>query len=104
MHITFLRRIASLPFIREVLGAAIGGGVALALFGVFEIIRGFFGGGTSFDMTAPLHASAVAAVAHGTVSLGVTAIVALAGGCAFLHRRVMSDSFLRQAQDRLGSL
>lgn len=104
MQTKIFRRIASLPVIREVLGAAIGGGVALAFYGVFEITRGFFGGGTSFDMTAPLHASAVAVVAHGTVSLGVTAIVALAGGCAFLHRHVMSDSFLRQTQERLGSL
>lgn len=91
MQTKIFRRIASLPVIREVLGAAIGGGVALVIYGVFEFGRGIFLGSASIDVLAPLHASAAAIVAHGTVSLGLSAIVALAGGCAFIHRCAMSE-------------
>ncbi len=91
-----VQRITSLPVIREVVGASVGGGVALALYSIFEFGRHLVGG-RSIDVLAPVHASAAAVVAHGTVSLGLSATVALAGGCAFLHRRAMSDSSLRQA-------
>lgn len=90
MHTQILRRVASLPVIREVLGAAGGCGVALAVYAVFEFVRGIVGGG-SIDVLAPVHASAAALAAHGTVSLGLSATIALAGGCAFLHRRAMSE-------------
>lgn len=90
MNTNILRRIASLPVIREVLGAAGGCAVALVLYEAFEFVRGIVGG--SLDVLAPVHASATALAAHGTVSLGLSATIALAGGCAFLHRRAMSDS------------
>lgn len=91
MHTNILQRVSSLPVIREVLGASIGGGVALALYGVFEFGRHLLGGG-SIDVLAPMHASATAVMANGVVSLGLTLPLALAGGCAFIHRRLMSDS------------
>lgn len=90
MHTKILHRIASLPVIREVLGASIGGGVALALYAVFEFARSLMGGG-SIDVLAPVHASAAALATHGTVSLGLSATVALAGGCAFIHKHMMSE-------------
>ena len=90
MHTKILHRIASLPVIREVLGASIGGGVALALYGIFEFARHLLGGG-SIDVLGPVHASATAIAAHGMVSLGLFATLALAGGCAFIHTRLMSE-------------
>jgi|GEM_PF-5961565 len=86
MSTNIIHRIASLPVIREVLGAGAGCGVALALYGVFEFVRTLVGGG-SIDVVAPVHAAAGAVVAHGVVSLGLPLTLALAGGCAFLHRR-----------------
>lgn len=90
MLTNILHRITSLPVIREVVGASIGGGVALALYTVFEFGRHLVGGG-SIDVLAPLHASAAAIIANGTVSLGLSAALALAGACAFIHTRMMSE-------------
>lgn len=90
MHTQILKRVASLPVIREVLGAVGGGAVALGLYGVFEFGRHLVGGG-SVDVLGPVHASATAIAAHGTLSLGLSGVLALAGGCAFLHRRLMSE-------------
>ena len=89
MHTHLLKRIATLPVIREVLGATAGGAVALALYGLFEVARGLMGGG-SIDVVGPVHAAAGAVLAQGTAGLGIVATMALAGGCAFLHRRMVA--------------
>lgn len=91
MHTHLLKRIASLPVIREVLGAVAGGAVALSLYGVFELARGLLGGGFSVDVVGPVHAAAGAVMAQGTAGLGLVATMALAGGCAFVHRRMVTD-------------
>lgn len=91
MHTTILQKVASLPVIREVLGASVGGGVALTLYVVFEFGRGIFFGNALIDALAPLHASATAVMANGVVSVGLTLPLALAGACALLHKRMMSD-------------
>lgn len=89
MHTHLLKRIASLPVIREVFGASAGAAVALALYGAFELARGFTGGG-SIDVVGPVHAAAGAVIAQGTAGIGLVATMALAGGCAFVHRRMMA--------------
>ena len=94
MHTKILKTIASLPFVREVLGAGAGCAVALALYGVFELGRAAFGGG-SIDVLAPVHAAAGTVIAHGAVSLGLPLTLALAGGCAFLHRRLSPSTMSR---------
>jgi hypothetical protein len=91
MHTKILHRVMDIPVLREVVGAASGCAIALALYGVFEFVRATIGGGMSFDVVAPFHAAAGAVTAHGTVSLGLSSTLALAGACAFLHRRLLSS-------------
>lgn len=86
-----LHRLMNVPVLREVLGAASGCAVALVLYGAFELVRGFVGMG-SVDVAGGLHAAAGFAVAHGTIGLGLTSTLALAGGCAFIHRHVLQPS------------
>lgn len=88
MHTAIFRRVASLPVIREVLGALAGCAVALVLYGAFELARGLLGVG-SVDVVGGLHAAAGAVAAQGVAGLGVASTLALAGGCAFVHRRAM---------------
>lgn len=90
MHTNILRRIASLPVIREVLGASFGGAVALGLYAAFEFSRHLVGAG-SVDVLAPVHASATAVMANGAVTVGLTLPLALAGACAFVHKRMLSE-------------
>lgn len=87
MHTQILRRVMNIPVLREVVGAGAGCAAALALYGVFEFARGLLGGG-SIDVVAPVHAAAGMVAANGAVSLGLPLTLALAGGCAFLHRRL----------------
>ncbi len=70
MHTKILKTVASLPVIREVLGAGLGCIGALALYGVFEFLRGSFS----------------------VVTVGLVVMLALAGGCAFLHRRFLQST------------
>jgi hypothetical protein len=87
MHVALLRRIAKLPVIRDVLGAGAGCAVALAAYAAFELARGLLGVG-SVDVVGAYHAAAGAVVAQGTVVFGLSSTLALAGGCAFVHRRL----------------
>ncbi len=91
MHTNLLHRIAALPVIREVLGACFGGAIAMSLYYVFEFVRSLVGDGVVATVAAPLHGAALLIVMHGTVSLGLSATLALAGTCAFLHRRMISE-------------
>jgi hypothetical protein len=95
MHTQILRRIAKLPVIREVLGAGAGCAVALAAYGAFEFLRGALGVG-SFDVLGPVHAAAGAVIAQGTVMLGLTATLALAAGCAFVHRKAFRPATMSE--------
>lgn len=68
MHTALLRRIAALPVIREALGAGAGVAIALAAYTAFEFGR-----------------------AHlDPQSVGVAVVLALAAGCAYMQRRMVS--------------
>ncbi len=95
MQTNILRRSASLPVIREVIGAAAGCSVALAVYAAFEFVRGIIGGG-SIDVLAPVHASASTLAAHGAISFGLSTTIALAGGCAFIHRRILQATTMSE--------
>ncbi len=90
MHTKILRRIATLPIIREVLGAAIGCSGALALYMVFTFVRDLIGVGPVDAVGSRLHGAATLVMAQGTATLGLASIMALAGACAFIHHRTMS--------------
>jgi hypothetical protein len=83
------------PVVREIVGAVSGCAVALVLYGAFELARGLMGMG-SVDVVGGFHAAAGFAVSHGTVGLGITSTLALAGGCAFVHRRVLQPSTMSE--------
>lgn len=89
MHTNILRRIASLPVIREVLGASAGCAVALVAYGAFEFARRMIGMG-SVDVVGGMHAAAGLVVAQGTAGIGLTGLMALAAGCAYVHRRAFA--------------
>ena len=91
MHTQILRRIAKLPVIREVLGATAGGAVALSLYAAFEFARDLIGGGIGEAVGTRLHGAAGLVMAQGTVGLGLASTLALAGACAFMHRRMMAN-------------
>lgn len=90
MHTQILHRLMKVPVLREVCGAVSGGAVALVLYGAFELVRGLAGMG-SVDVVGGVHAAAGFAVAHGTIGLGLTSTLALAGACAFIHRHVIRE-------------
>lgn len=89
MHTNLLRHCARLPVIREVLGAGSGVAVALTGYYVFEFVRGMVGVETTNAVGTSLHGAASLLAANGTVTLGLGCTLALAGTCAFLHRRTM---------------
>lgn len=91
MHTNILQRVMNVPVLREVVGAVSGCAVALVAYGAFESVRGMIGG-ASFDVVAPVHAAAGAFADHGAVSVGLPLSLALAGGCAFLHRRFLQST------------
>jgi hypothetical protein len=95
MHTQILHRVMQVPMLREVLGALAGCSVALVLYGAFELARGLMGMG-SVDVVGGLHAATGFAVSHGTIGLGLTSTLALAGGCAFIHRRVLQPSTMSE--------
>jgi hypothetical protein len=95
MHTQILHRLMKVPVLREILGAASGGVVALMLYGAFEFARGLTGMGP-VDVVGGLHAAAGFAVSHGTIGLGLTSTLALAGACAFIHRRILQPSTMSE--------
>lgn len=95
MHTQILHRLMKVPVLREVFGAVSGGAVALVLYGAFELVRGLAGMG-SVDVVGGLHAAAGFAMSHGTIGLGLTSTLALAGACAFIHRRVLQPSTMSE--------
>ncbi len=70
MHTKIIKTVTSLPVIREFLGAGLGCVSALALYGVFEFLRGSFS----------------------IATVGLLAMLVLAAGCAFLHRRFLPST------------
>lgn len=83
-------RIAKLPVIREVLGAGAGMGVALAFYATFEFTMDLVTHGPLEAAGARLHAAAAMAAAQGTAGAGVAMTLALAAGCAYMQRRMVS--------------
>lgn len=90
MHTQILRRLASLPVIREVLGAGIGCAGALGLYLVYTFVRDLIGIGPVDAVGSRLHGAALVVMAQGTATLGIASTMALAGACAFIHHRTMS--------------
>jgi hypothetical protein len=95
MHTQILHRLLRVPVLREVFGAVSGGAVALVAYGAFEFVRGLSGIG-SIDVLAPVHASASTLAAHGAISFGLSTTIALAGGCAFIHRRILQATTMSE--------
>ncbi len=91
MHTYSLPRFTKLPVIREVLGAGSGMAIALSAYYVFEFARDLIGVGASNAIGERLHGAAAMVMAQGTVGLALPCTLALAAGCAFVHRRMMSE-------------